>query len=124
MRHGDTLAVGELVLALNNYGYTLPNDKQKGVAGGVPAIEKGRLYRGKGGEIMRAAVSRFIECISIINITLTDKIKRSLLETINENLRHLMVKYRVLPMKLSNILFQLTLQKWMIKELLILPLST
>ncbi|KAJ0758992.1 putative armadillo-like helical, tubulin-specific chaperone D, tubulin-folding cofactor D [Helianthus annuus] len=88
MRHGATLAVGELVLALNNCGYTLPNDKQKGVAGVVPAIEKARLYRGKGGEIMRAAVSRFIECISTVNITLTEKIKRSLLETINENLRH------------------------------------
>lgn len=37
---------------------------------------------------MRAAVSRFIECISIVNITLTEKIKRSLLETLNENLRH------------------------------------
>ncbi|KAI3800449.1 hypothetical protein L1987_28540 [Smallanthus sonchifolius] len=88
MRHGATLAVGELVLALNNCGYTLPNDKQKIVAGVVPAIEKARLYRGKGGEIMRAAVSRFIECISIVNITLTDKIKRSLLDNINENLRH------------------------------------
>ncbi|KAK9056251.1 hypothetical protein SSX86_027347 [Deinandra increscens subsp. villosa] len=88
MRHGATLAVGELVLALNNSGYTLPNDKQKAVAGVVPAIEKARLYRGKGGEIMRAAVSRFIECISIVNITLTEKIKRSLLDTISENLRH------------------------------------
>ncbi|XP_071718069.1 tubulin-folding cofactor D [Rutidosis leptorrhynchoides] len=88
MRHGATLAVGELVLALNTCGYTLPIDKQKAVAGVVPAIEKARLYRGKGGEIMRAAVSRFIECISIVNITLTEKIKRSLLETLNENLRH------------------------------------
>ncbi|KVH89203.1 Armadillo-like helical [Cynara cardunculus var. scolymus] len=65
MRHGAVLAVGELVLALNKYGYALPKDKQKVVAGVVPAIEKARLYRGKGGEIMRAAVSRFIECISI-----------------------------------------------------------
>ncbi|PWA61400.1 ARM repeat superfamily protein [Artemisia annua] len=88
MRHGATLAVGELVLALNNCGYVLPKDKQKVVAGVVPAIEKARLYRGKGGEIMRAAVSRFIECISIVNITLTEKIKKSLLDTLNENLRH------------------------------------
>lgn len=88
MRHGATLAVGELVLALHKCGYALPLDKQKVVAGVVPAIEKARLYRGKGGEIMRAAVSRFIECISIVNITLTEKIKRSLLDTLNENLRH------------------------------------
>lgn len=88
MRHGAVLAVGELVLALHKYGYALPKEKQKVVAGVVPAIEKARLYRGKGGEIMRAAVSRFIECISIVNITLTEKIKRSLLDTLNENLRH------------------------------------
>lgn len=63
-------------------------DKQKHVAGVVPAIEKARLYRGKGGEIMRLAVSRFIECISLYHLPLTEKIKRSLLDTLNENLRH------------------------------------
>lgn len=63
-------------------------DKQKTLAGVVPSIEKARLYRGKGGEIMRSAVSRFIECISVFNITLSEKIKRSLLDTLNENLRH------------------------------------
>lgn len=63
-------------------------DKQKSLSGVVPAIEKARLYRGKGGEIMRAAVSRFIECISIYKVVLSEKIKRSLLDTLNENLRH------------------------------------
>lgn len=54
----------------------------------VPAIEKARLYRGKGGEIMRAAVSRFIECISSSHLPLLEKTKRALLDTLNENLRH------------------------------------
>ena len=63
-------------------------DMQKALAGIVPAIEKARLYRGKGGEIMRSAVSRFISCISIAGISLNDKTKKSLLETLNENLRH------------------------------------
>ncbi|KAL6981770.1 hypothetical protein U1Q18_023391 [Sarracenia purpurea var. burkii] len=62
--------------------------KQKHVAGIVPAIEKARLYRGKGGEIMRSSVSRFIECISVAHVHLPEKVKRSLLDTINENLRH------------------------------------
>ncbi|KAG6437798.1 hypothetical protein SASPL_102728 [Salvia splendens] len=88
MRHGATLATGEVVLALHKHSYALPTDKQKTVAGIVPAIEKARLYRGKGGEIMRSAVSRFIECISIAKISLTEKIKRSLLDTLNENLKH------------------------------------
>ncbi|XLR01812.1 hypothetical protein S83_068010 [Arachis hypogaea] len=88
MRHGATLATGELVLALHQCSYALPSDKQKTLAGVVPAIEKARLYRGKGGEIMRSAVSRFIECISISKVALSEKIKRSLLDTVNENLRH------------------------------------
>ncbi|XP_024023111.1 tubulin-folding cofactor D isoform X2 [Morus notabilis] len=88
MRHGATLAIGELVLALHHCGYALSSDKQKRVAGVVPAIEKARLYRGKGGEIMRSAVSRFIECISFTCLSLTEKIKRGLLDTLNENLRH------------------------------------
>ncbi|KAH6812160.1 ARM repeat superfamily protein [Perilla frutescens var. frutescens] len=88
MRHGATLATGEVVWALHKHNYALSTDKQRVVAGIVPAIEKARLYRGKGGEIMRSAVSRFIECISIAQISLTEKIKRSLLDTLNENLKH------------------------------------
>ncbi|XP_008232610.1 PREDICTED: tubulin-folding cofactor D [Prunus mume] len=88
MRHGATLAAGELVLALHRCDYALSADKQKHVAGVVLAIEKARLYRGKGGEIMRSAVSRFIECVSISSVSLPEKIKRSLLDTLNENLRH------------------------------------
>ncbi|KAE8691838.1 Tubulin-folding cofactor D [Hibiscus syriacus] len=63
-------------------------DKQRQVSGIVLAIEKARLYRGKGGEIMRAAVSRFIECISFSQLPLPEKVKRSLIDTLNENLRH------------------------------------
>jgi hypothetical protein len=63
-------------------------DMQRALSGIVPAIEKARLYRGKGGEIMRSAVSRFIACISMAAISLNEKTKRSLGETLNENLRH------------------------------------
>ncbi|XP_022155729.1 tubulin-folding cofactor D [Momordica charantia] len=87
-RHGATLAVGEVVLSLHQCGHILSSDIQKRVASIVPAIEKARLYRGKGGEIMRAAVSRFIECISSSHLPLLEKTKRALLDTLNENLRH------------------------------------
>lgn len=72
-------------MSLSNFHFT---DRQQGVAGVVPSIEKARLYRGKGGEIMRSAVSRFIECISLSCVSLPGKIRRSLLDTLNENLRH------------------------------------
>ncbi|KAK6918554.1 Tubulin-specific chaperone D, C-terminal [Dillenia turbinata] len=89
MRHGATLATGELVLGLHLCNYVISTDKQKLVADVVPAIEKARLYRGKGGEIMRSAVSRFIECISLAHVHISDKkIKKALLSTLMENLRH------------------------------------
>lgn len=87
-RHGATLATGEVALKLYQLGFTFTTDMQKALSGVVPAIEKARLYRGKGGEIMRSAVSQFISCISIAGISLSEKTKKSLLETLNENLRH------------------------------------
>ncbi|KAL6560372.1 hypothetical protein OROGR_003931 [Orobanche gracilis] len=88
MRHGAVLATGEVVLALHMHNYILSADKQKVAADIVPAIEKARLYRGKGGEIMRSAVSRFIECICRAQVSLAEKTKRSLLDSLNENLKH------------------------------------
>ncbi|KAJ4774444.1 Tubulin-specific chaperone D [Rhynchospora pubera] len=87
-RHGATLAAGELTMTLHRLDFVLSADTQKALSGLVPAIEKARLYRGKGGEIMRSAVSRFIECMSLSKIPLTEKIKKSLLDTLNENLKH------------------------------------
>lgn len=80
-----SLFMQQEVMSLSNFHFT---DKQQGFAGVVPSIEKARLYRGKGGEIMRSAVSRFIECISLSCVSLPGKIRRSLLDTLNENLRH------------------------------------
>lgn len=58
------------------------------MAGMVPAIEKARLYRGKGGEIMRSAVSRLIECTAQVQIRLSPKIQNLLHDTLDENLKH------------------------------------
>ncbi|XP_020584002.1 tubulin-folding cofactor D-like [Phalaenopsis equestris] len=87
-RHGATLAVGELVLALHECKFHFSMEKQQKVAGIVPSIEKARLYRGKGGEIMRSAVSKLIDCISSSAISLNDKTKKILLETLTDNLKH------------------------------------
>lgn len=46
---------------------------------------------------MRSAVSRFIECISLSNISLPEKIKHSLLDTLNENMRHPNSQIQVFP---------------------------
>jgi hypothetical protein len=39
----------------------------------LPALEAGRLYRGKGGEQVRAAVCRLVECISVASVPLNIK---------------------------------------------------
>ncbi|CAN7056504.1 unnamed protein product [Brassica rapa subsp. trilocularis] len=88
MRHGATLAAGGVVLAVHQCGYVLSADSHKRIAGIVPAIEKARLYRGKGGEIMRLAVSRFIECISSSHVALSERTERILLDTLTVNLGH------------------------------------
>ncbi|MCO5570692.1 hypothetical protein L7F22_024419 [Adiantum nelumboides] len=89
LRHGATLASAEVILSLKETGFVFSEEKERALADIVPAIEKARLYRGKGGEIMRTAVSRFIECEALIPIPLTTNLhKKTILDTINENLRH------------------------------------
>ena len=58
VRHGAALGLGELTLGLHRHGQHLDSGRQSAVAAVVPAIEKARLYRGKGGELMRGAVCR------------------------------------------------------------------
>lgn len=58
VRHGAALGLGEVTLALYSHGQGLESGRQAVVAAVVPAIEKARLYRGKGGELMRGAVCR------------------------------------------------------------------
>ena len=79
LRHGSVLGLAEIVLAIgkmkdNNSGSfdgLLAAETLSTIAQLVPAIEKKRLYRGRGGEQMRSAVCRLIECISIAAIPLT-----------------------------------------------------
>lgn len=60
VRHGATLALAEVVLALHHIHESISDERLSSVAGIVPALEAGRLYRGKGGELMRACASRFV----------------------------------------------------------------
>ena len=40
---------------------------------------------------MREAVSRFIQCVSLANLSLSNKVKKKFVETLLESLRHPMV---------------------------------
>lgn len=63
-------------------------EREKAIAGAVPAIEKARLYRGKGGEIMRSAVSRLIEFTAKVRVRLSVKSQKTLHDSLDENLKH------------------------------------
>ena len=51
-------------------------------------IEKKRLYRGKGGQIIRSAVCRFIECLAKSEIVLNTREIVKLQETLNDCIMH------------------------------------
>ncbi|KAJ7541816.1 hypothetical protein O6H91_10G078100 [Diphasiastrum complanatum] len=88
LRHGACLAAAEVVKALHECGFRFSSEKEKAIANMVPAIEKARLYRGKGGEIMRGAVCRLIESIGIAKIPLSQKFQKTIMDTLDENLKH------------------------------------
>lgn len=55
----------------------------------IADIEKKRLYRGKGGQIIRCAVCRFVECIALAGLMLPAKDIVLYQTTINESLLHI-----------------------------------
>jgi hypothetical protein len=78
VRHGSLLGVAEMVVAfgeanLVKRGEVLNDGTLELIAELVPSIEKARLYRGRGGEIMRSAACRMVECISLADVPLTVK---------------------------------------------------
>lgn len=78
VRHGSLLGVAEIVSAfgesnLVTQGEILTSEILSLVAELVPSIESARLYRGRGGEIMRNAACRMVECISHAGVPLSVK---------------------------------------------------
>ena len=80
VRHGAVLGLAEVILALGEME-TRSTDRfdefdqetLESIVELVPRIEKARLYRGRGGESMRSAVCRLIECISQARVPLNVK---------------------------------------------------
>jgi len=91
VRHGATLGLAEIVLAFgdmetrDNY---VSKELNISIAEIIPIIEKKRLYRGRGGELMRAAICRLIECLSMARIPLTVRQYVRLLDSLDACLPH------------------------------------
>lgn len=95
VRHGAILGLAECVLALGEREQAMKDGVSTSlmheIAEIVPTIEKKRLYRGRGGEIVRRAVCRLIQCICAAKIPLLARQQVSTfpLRTSN-NLKHLL----------------------------------
>jgi hypothetical protein len=90
VRHGAVIGVAEITLALATNG-TLSEISSKHKAalkGLVASIEKKRLYRGRGGEIMRSAVCQLVKCISLSRIDLSLKEQVQLLDSVDACIPH------------------------------------
>ena len=91
LRHGSLLGLAEIVLACADGKLRDRAFSGKSLAtlsDLVQTIEKKRLYRGKGGEQMREAVCRFIECLARAGIPLTVPQQVRLLDAIDACIPH------------------------------------
>ena len=91
LRHGSLLGLAEIVLACADGKLRDRAFSGKSLAtlsDLVQTIEKKRLYRGKGGEQMREAVCRFIECLARAGIPLTAPQQVRLLDAIDACIPH------------------------------------
>jgi tubulin-specific chaperone D len=101
-RHGACLAAGELLLAITTNSSSssssdstsstgdaplLTSETTSAVLEAIPALEKARLYRGRGGEVMRTAACKLAQCIAAA-LPLTAKARARLLDTADECLKH------------------------------------
>ena len=91
VRHGAVIGAAEIILALGKEpdGVLSASDSLlSSISELTFSIEKARLYRGRGGEIMREGVSRLIECIAISCVPMTMKQQVGLLDSLDANLKH------------------------------------
>lgn len=69
-RHGATIALSELLMSLAQVPVFLDGEVQKELKMMPIEVDKRRLFRGRGGEMIRAAVCNVIEAISCSGLTL------------------------------------------------------
>ena len=92
VRHGAVLGVAELIRVLGAQNSVLEThvsqETRTKMLDLVNQIEKRRLYRGRGGEIMRVAVCRLVECISLALIPLDVKTQVQMLDSVDASIPH------------------------------------
>ena len=86
-RHGALLGLAEAIVTLAGSGCSASPEFVSALLGTVQTVEKARLYRGRGGEMIRCAVCKLIECIAASNISVSTKLQVAYIESLNEHIR-------------------------------------
>ena len=66
-------ALAETVLALSRIPHKCSAATLSGIRNLVPRLEKARLYRGRGGEMVRGGACRLLECIALAEHPMTKR---------------------------------------------------
>lgn len=85
-RHGALLGLASLVLSVSHYSI-LSDELVAKVVDIIPSLDRARLFRGRGGELLRKTSCLLIENIVKSNFNIPVKHQVTLVEFLNENLR-------------------------------------
>ena len=96
-RHGAILGLAEILLGISEgmyesiekekiiHYFSQQEDLKTQYVDIIIIVEKARLYRGRGGHLVRSGICRLIECISLSNlITISNKLQIRLLDSLDE----------------------------------------
>ena len=90
VRHGAVWGVAEILLGLARNGClgSVEEGMQAEISQVVARVEKAKQYRGKGGDMLRTASCRLIECIADAGLSLDAPTTDQLQSSLDEQLRH------------------------------------
>lgn len=95
-RHGALLGLAEVVVARGLLKATRDDEQHhpERLAGLIVAIEAKRLYRGRGGELVRVAACRLIECLARCGAPVAVKTQLRMLDTLDDCACHVVEDVR------------------------------
>ena len=93
-RHGALLVLAEIVVFVREDGALVDE-----LAEVVPKLEAARLYRGRGGDLVRSAACNLIECIALHRCPLSIRVQLRLLDALDEASGHAIEMVRIAAVK-------------------------
>lgn len=106
IRHGALLGVSNVLLICHLSNQEVSVEVLSGIEALIHQVEKNRMFRGRGGEMIREAVCQVIGAIGYAQLSISTKTQVSHVECLNENLRQPHANVQIAAQEaLRNILF-------------------